>query len=348
MTTETATEAKTRRKQRKIWNYTPPLPIEPAPYMQWPIRPRDGLVFFLRSWSPLTERFFVLIAAVVIWMWFTPSLERTATFELDWMFEVWLRNFILVSVLVGGLHLWFFTLRKQDDDTHYDDRQLARNSKIFLFGNQVWDNMFWTLASTVPIGTLWECFMLWAMANGHVALISWTENPVHAVLLLMIIPIWAGFHFYAVHRLLHIGPLYRWVHYIHHKNVNTGPWSGHAMHPVEAFGIYSDALLYLLVACHPVHVIFNIMLHTISGPVSHTGFESIRLGRVRIRVGDFMHQLHHRFIDCNYGVTEAPWDKAFGSWHDGTAEGDQYINERRRQMQERRMKNENRSEIAGE
>lgn len=325
-------QSKPRRKARKIWHYTPDLPIGPAPYARWPVDLRRGAMFFAKAWNPLTERFLVLVAAVVIWSFFTPSLERTATFQFDWMAEVFARNSILVFTLVGGLHLWLFTFRGQNDDTHYDARPLATKSKIFLFGNQVWDNMFWTMASTVPIGTLWECLMLWAMANGHVTLISWSESPVYATLLLAVIPIWAAWHFYAVHRVLHIPWLYRKVHYVHHKNVNTGPWSGHAMHPVEAAGIYSDGLLYFFVACHPVHVIFNILLHTISGPISHSGFESVRIGRFRLRVGDFMHQLHHRFIDCNYGTSEAPWDSIAGSWHDGTSEGDQRINERRRKM----------------
>ena len=321
-----------RRKARKIWHYTPALPIGPAPYFNWPLKLQSSVAYFLRAWSPLTERFFVLVAAIVIWNSFTPSLDRTVTLQIDWMAEVFVRNFVLVLTLVGGLHLWFFTFRRQEDDTHYDARPLAKNSRIFLFGNQVWDNMFWTLCSTVPIGTLVECSMLWAMGNGYVTLISWSESPIYAVILLAIIPIWAGLWFYAVHRVLHFPWLYRNVHHIHHKNVNTGPWSGHAMHPVEAVGIYGDAVLYLLVACHPVHVIFNVMLHTISGPVSHTGFESIRIGRIRFRIGDFMHQLHHRFIDCNYGTSETPWDSIFGSWHDGTPEGDQRINERRRKM----------------
>lgn len=321
-----------RHKPRKIWHYTPALPISPAPYMRWPISFRSAVSSLINAWSPLTERFFVLVAAVVIWNFFTPSLDRTVTFQLGWMSEVLLRNYILVLALVGGLHLWLFTFRGQQDETHYDARPLAKNSKIFLFGDQVRDNMFWTLTSTVPIGTAWECLMLWAMGNGHVSLISWSESPVYGVLLLLLIPVWAGFFFYAVHRLLHFPWLYKRIHYIHHKNVNTGPWSGHAMHPVEAFGIYADAVLYFVVACHPVHVIFNVMLHTITGPVSHAGFESIRMGRIRIRIGDFMHQLHHRFIDCNYGTSETPWDSAFGSWHDGTPEADQRINERRRKL----------------
>jgi len=281
----------------------------------------------------LTERFFILVAAILIWSFFTPSLDRAVTFQFDWMAEIWLRNFILVTAIAGGLHLWFFTFRKQDDDLRYDARPLARTSKKFHFGNQVWDNMFWTLGSSVLVGTLWECLLLWGYANGYAAMVTFAENPVWFVALMILVPFWSGFHFYWFHRAIHVQPLFRWVHSWHHKNVNTGPWSGHAMHPVEHIGLYSDIAIYFLVASHPIHMIFNTMLHTINGPVSHCGFDKIKVtDKVGVQVGDFMHQLHHRYFDCNYGTYETPWDKIFGSFHDGTPEGDARINERRRRL----------------
>lgn len=322
-----------RRVPRNTWHFTPDLPITQAPYCEWPLKPGKCLVYLLKSWSPLAERFFILLAAIAIWHWFVPSLERTATFRFDWMFEIWLRNFILVLTIAGGLHLWFFTFAGQGDEMRYDKRPLARDSRVFHFGNQVWDNMFWTLGSSVLVGTLFECLMLWAYANGYAVLITFTENPGLFIGVLLLIPVWSGFHFYWFHRALHIGPLYRHVHSWHHKNVNTGPWSGHAMHPVEHIGLYSDALIYFLVASHPIHMIFNLLLHTIAGPTSHCGYDKLKLSsKVQVQLGDFMHQLHHKYIHCNYGTYETPWDKIFGSFHDGTPEGDRHINERRRRI----------------
>jgi len=42
-------------------------------------------------------------------------------------------------------------------------------------------------------------------------------------------------------------------------------------------------------------------------------------GRRGIRLGDFFHQLHHRFYECNYGTSELGLDKLHGSFHDGEA-----------------------------
>jgi len=150
---------------------------------------------------------------------------------------------------------------------------------------------------------------------------------------MLIIPIWSGFHFYCYHRLFHVQPLYRWFHSWHHKNINTGPWSGHAMHPVEHIFLYSDAAIHLLVASHPIHLIFNLLLHTIGGPTSHCGYHRIKITSFyKLELGDFMHQLHHRFFDCNYGSYETPWDKVFNSFHDGTTEGNALIKARRKKL----------------
>ena len=332
--TATSSEtAQTPRRSRRAWHFVPALPLTQAPYFEWPLHLGASLRHLVELWRPFNQRFFLLLIAIAAWTWFTPSLERAREFRLDWMLEIGLRNLVIVLVVAGGLHLLLFTFRRQGDDTRYDARPLARKARQFHFGDQVWDNMFWTLVGSVPIGTLWECLLLWAYANGHATLITFGENPVWFIAWLLIIPLWSGFHFYWYHRLLHVEPLYKWFHSWHHKNINTGPWSGHAMHPVEHLFLYSDLAIHWLVASHPVHVIFNAMLHTVAGPTSHCGYHKVRITRFfSLQLGDFMHQLHHRYFDCNYGSYETPWDKVFGSFHDGTEEGDQLIKERRRKI----------------
>lgn len=66
-------------------------------------------------------------------------------------------------------------------------------------------------------------------------------------------------------------------------------------------------------------------------PTSHAGFEKVKVGKVGgVEVGDFFHQLHHRFFDCNYGTWETPWDQWFGTFHDGTETGDALLQARKR------------------
>ena len=160
---------------RRAWHYTPELPLRQAPYFELPFSLFDSIKYLFDIWRPFNQRFLLLLLAIVAWSWFTPSLERASSFQLDWMLEIALRNLVIVLVVAGGLHLLLFTFARQGDETHYDARPLAKKSKVFHFGNQVWDNIFWTLCGSVPIGTLWECLLLWAYANGYATLITFAQ-----------------------------------------------------------------------------------------------------------------------------------------------------------------------------
>ena len=41
--------------------------------------------------------------------------------------------------------------------------------------------------------------------------------------------------------------------------------------------------------------------------------------------------MHHRYFECNYGNLEVPWDKWFGSFHDGTIAAHQRMKQRLRE-----------------
>ena len=98
-------------------------------------------------------------------------------------------------------------------------------------------------------------------------------------------------------------------------------------------------MIFLLIPSHPVHVIFQLMFHGLGGPTSHTGYDGIRLPkRRRFEIGDFFHHLHHRYFDCNYGSYDTPWDRMFGSFHDGTEEGNRLIQARRKAMEAQRQR----------
>ena len=312
-----------------IWHFSPKLPIKGAPYFDRPNKPFKSLLYLLRSWNPLGQRCLFLILALIVWTWFTPSLERAQAFTFDWILEVWLRNLVLLLIIAGGLHLYLIKHKKQGDDYRYDKTPMLK-AKVFTFGNQVYDNMFWTLGPALFFWTFWESLMYWSYANGYIAMISFDSSPEWFVVLILLIPLYAGFFFYWQHRLLHTPFLYKKVHTLHHRNGNTGPWSGLAMHPVESFILMSDVLIFFLISSHPIHMIFLIFHHGIGAPTSHTGFEHVKIGsKGKLSLGDFFHQLHHKFFDCNYGTWETPWDQWFKTFHDGTDKGTQLIAKRR-------------------
>jgi sterol desaturase/sphingolipid hydroxylase (fatty acid hydroxylase superfamily) len=322
---------------RRKWNFRPKLDEQLAPFYHWPPRIIPALRYVLASWSPFGVRIHVLGFAVITWFYLSPQLQDCREFRLDWIAQIWGRNLLTMLVVAGGLHLYFYTLRRQQDDEHYDLRPLMRNSRLFHFNDQVRDNMFWTLVSAVGVWSAYESVMMYAYANAYAPLISFAEHPVWFVSLLFLIPWWAGLHFYSQHRLLHSPWLYATVHSWHHKNSNTTSWSGPAMHPVEHLVWLSSVFALLLLPSHPLHAIFILQFHMISAATSHVGYENLRLGkRAKLRLGDFFHQLHHRYCDCNYGTFETPWDQWLDTYHDGTEAGDTWMKERRRQLSQQK------------
>ena len=171
------------------------------------------------------------------------------------------------------------------------------------------------------------------MANGYAPMLTWAAHPIWFVALFVVIPVWESFYFYWIHRMLHIPFLYRHVHALHHRNINVGPWSGLSMHPVEHVIFLGSVLIHFVVAAHPVHILFHLQYYALTAATTHTGFESLLVkDKSRLKLGTFHHQMHHRYFECNYGSLEIPWDKLFGSFHDGTAASDARIRERRKRF----------------
>ena len=104
--------------------------------------------------------------------------------------------------------------------------------------------------------TAFQVLVMWAMANGYAPTITFAEDQVWFLLALVLVPIWSAFHFYWIHRLLHVPFLYKRVHALHNRNVNVGPWSGMAMHPVEHLLYLSTLLIHFVVPTHPIHLYF--------------------------------------------------------------------------------------------
>ena len=287
---------------------------------RWPPRPLRSLAWlwseFLYPWG----LFFIGLAAVA-WHFLTPDITRMATVESDWVALLWLRNAGLLLLVAGGLH-WRLHVRKaQGKEYKFDRRWLAKNSGRFLFRDQVKDNMFWSLVSGCTIWTAYEAATLWAYASGFVHSVTWNDAPIYLAALLVFTFFWSSVHFELAHRPLHWRPVYRLAHALHHRNVNTGPWSGISMHPLEHLIYFTVFLLWWIVPADPVVVTLTGFFQGLSPAVSHCGFQKIKIGsRTTISAGTHFHTLHHQLFDINYGQLLTPTDKLFGTWHDGTDE----------------------------
>jgi Delta7-sterol 5-desaturase len=316
--------------RREVWNHHPAFPIKDSALFHWPPRPKAVLWWLTKRWVQLTSGTLFLATAVLVWRFFQPETDTMRTLAPGWVLAIWVRNLILICIYVGTLHLWLFTFTLQGDRLKYDARPLMKDNGTFTFRDQVRDNMFWSLTSGVAAWTFFEVLYWWGTV---IPTFVFRGNEGWFVLWLLLVPIVTSAHFYFVHRLLHWPPLYARVHSLHHRSINIGPWSGLSMHPAESLIYASAVLIHFVVPSHPVIFLVHIYIKMIGPAFSHAGFESVLAKDTRvINAGDFHHQLHHRFFECNYGTAEVPWDRWFGSFHDGTDEATERIKERRRRM----------------
>jgi sterol desaturase/sphingolipid hydroxylase (fatty acid hydroxylase superfamily) len=327
----TKTSGPSRKSFEAQWHYRPSTPVQTSPLFQWPLKPTAIWHWFASRWLVLGENTVLVALAVISWFWLQPSLETTKTLSFDWIGAMYLRNLFLMITVAGGLHLYFYYFKKQGSDLRHDSRNLVKENKVFTFSNQVRDNMFWTLASGVTFWTIYEVLMFWAMGNGLAPMLLWSDNPIWFILLFPLTPMIISLHFYFVHRWMHLPRVYPHVHKLHHRNNNVGPWSGLSMHPLEHLVYFTSILVHLVIAAHPIHILFHMMHQSLTASTSHTGYNGLLVGdKNRFSLGTFPHQLHHRYLDCNYGNLEVPFDQWFGTYHSGTEESHEAFQQRRR------------------
>ena len=116
--------------------------------------------------------------------------------------------------------------------------------------------------------------------------------------------LWTDFHFYWTHRLLHIGPLYRWIHSVHHQSVNPNPWSSLSFHPIESIVFFSAYLIIFMVPL-PFSLFVGFKVGMVFGPLmAHLGYDT------GIYQSSPHHYLHHRYKKGNFGGWPTGlWDK---------------------------------------
>lgn len=302
--------------------------VDYSPLFHLPFRPGRIARWFVTGYLLSFNLLFFAVAAAA-WAVATPSRDTMSSLGVGWIAFVLVRNAAILVAWYGLFQLRLYRRRAQADRFKYNPKFPGESSR-FTFGSQTRENVFWTLASGLPIWTAWEVVTLWLMARGTIPWVGWDEHPVWFVVLLLLVPIWREVHFYTVHRLIHWPPLYKAVHSLHHRNTNPIPWSGMSMHPVEHLLYFSAIAIHWIVPSHPLHAMYN-GFHLMMAPVpGHTGFDRVEVGRSSFATHCYAHYLHHKYFEVNYSDGALPLDKWFGSFHDGSPEADAAMKARRR------------------
>jgi len=309
-------------KRNKRGDWAPDGRIETAPVFTLPPQPLAFVRWLPHYFLPWNVLF--AASAVAYWHFVVPEAEVMKTLGWQWALQLFAVNCIAVFLFYGAFELRLYVLRAQGNRFKYNGKFPGDNKNpAFLFNSQNLDGVIRTFGMALPIWTGLEVGMLWAYANGYGPRVTFAEHPWYLLGVALVMPIFHEAHFFAIHRLIHWGPLYRWIHSVHHNSVNPSPWSSLSMHPVEQLLYFSSALIHVIIPSNPILAIYQLHYSGFGAVVGHLGFDKIELGKeASIDSHAYTHYLHHKFFEVNYGDGLVPFDKWFGTWHDGTKEGD--------------------------
>jgi sterol desaturase/sphingolipid hydroxylase (fatty acid hydroxylase superfamily) len=315
-------------KRNKRGDWSPNARLEIAPFYRLPISPLAILKWLPGYFLPWNLLF--AASAVLYWQFVVPDVEVMKTIAWGWVLRLFAVNCVAVFLFYGAFEYRLYVSRAQANRFKYNARFPAdQKNSAFLFNNQNVDGMIRGFGTGVPIWTAYEVGVLWAFANGCVPWLSFAEHPVHLFLLALVVPILHEFHFFCIHRLIHWGPLYKWVHSVHHNSVNPSPWSSLSMHPVEHLLYFSTILWHVVIPSNPVLALYQLHFAGFGAIPGHVGFDKMEVtDTMAVDSHAYGHYLHHKYFEVNYGDGLVPLDKLFGTWHDGSPEGEARMNKR--------------------
>ena len=318
----------------KRGNWSPNEPLEVAPFWTGKFS-QVGRWLVGYVWPHNTIFMAVTLA---YWYFILPDWDTMKTMSWGWALWLYAVNAAGVFLMYGSVEFFYYVKRKQGTRFKYNHKFPAdQPSDVFWFKSQNIDNFLRTFLISIPIWTLIEVFSLWCFANGYVLWLSPETHWLWLGVLIFLAPAIHEVHFYCGHWLIHQGPLYRWIHKIHHNSINPSPWSSMSMHPVEGTFFFSEMMWHLIIPSNPFVALFQLTSTAYGAIVGHIGFDKLELTDDRAMDSHaYTHYLHHKYFEVNYGGDGViPLDKWFGTWHDGTKEADERMKERFRKKKER-------------
>jgi sterol desaturase/sphingolipid hydroxylase (fatty acid hydroxylase superfamily) len=309
-------------KRNKRGDWSPNEPTGTAPLFVFPPQPLKLLKWLPQYFFPYNVLF--ALSAWVWWRWVLPDAETMAIPAFGWIFRLFVINSVALFLFFGAFELRLYTLRAQGNRFKYNGKWPSDNkSDVFWFRSQNIDNMMRCFLLGVPIWTALEVAILYVYANGFVPWLSFAEHPYYLAALALAVPIIHETHFFLLHRAIHWGPLYRWVHSVHHNSVNPSPFSSLSMHPVELAGYLGVALWHLVIPSNPLLALYQLHYAGFGAIPGHIGFDKIEIGKDSAAdTHAYIHYLHHKYFEVNYGDGLIPFDKWFGTFHDGSKDGE--------------------------
>ena len=308
------------RNKRGDW--TPNAPASIAPVFVFPPKPLEFLKWLPAYFFPFNG--FYALTTVIWWNWVIPDVQTMKTLAPGWILWLFAVNTVALFAFFGVFELRLYIRRAQGNHFKYNARWPSDHpSPAFWFQSQNLDNMLRTLLHAMPIWTALEVGILYAFANGYVPWLGFAQHPIYLFAFALLVPVIHEAHFFVLHWLLHTEFLYKIAHSVHHNSVNPSPYSSLSMHPIELTGYLGVALWHLILPSNPLLAIYQLHFAGFGAIPGHIGFDKIEFGgETSMDSHAYIHYLHHKNFEVNYGDGLIPFDRWFGTFHDGGAEGE--------------------------
>ena len=265
-------------------------------------------------WMQAYSGYYLLFSPNIVWLVFALTVYVLAPYDIDaagegfaWDWIAW-RALVNLSLVFGYVSFWHVALyfgnaasRPYKPNRTYRWGKLAHNAFYNVLACLQW--------------TAWEVLMMRAWGTGRLPYLADAEvlgtraGAINFIASIFWVPLWRSWHFYFAHRFLHFRPMYRFVHSLHHRNTDIEPFAGLCMHPVEHLYYFTCAGPSLLLFVSPFAFMWNGVHLLLSPAASHSGYEDHFQS-------DQFHYLHHRYFECNYGPSDCPLDRWFGTFRD--------------------------------
>jgi len=126
-------------------------------------------------------------------------------------------------------------------------------------------------------------------------------------------------YFYWFHRLMHVEPIYSWVHKIHHRSTSPNVLTTLSVSPFES--IINGGFVPLFTALLTVHSTTMALIgptNIIMGLYVHAGYELFprwwnKTWLTRWFITTTFHDQHHRYFNWNFGGYTTIWDFICGT-----------------------------------
>ena len=218
--------------------------------------------------------------------------DDNINYDNNGVFSDWKIILLIEHILIYWLYSYYILYKYNVDKKYYIP------SKEVLFNvltNQIFGSLFFYF------------FNLYAI-NKPIDNINLFEISV-ILIDILILSLIQSIYFYILHRLFHTKFLYKHIHYLHHKNYITVPYSAMNCDIIEHIFINIMSVLIgtKLWLCHQNSVIIWVWLSTYSSVNTHSNI--IRQDK------PVKHDLHHLFKNVNYGSGYKFMDKLFGTYY---------------------------------